>query len=77
MHNANEHGVLEEILALETDQRYVNLLAQIRAAERRELSQTKPLKCRIKGCPDSELLFEDIQDYTKLQTHYAVQHYRF
>jgi len=76
MHNAIEHGVLEEILALETDQRYVNLLGQIRAAERRELSQTKPLKCRVKGCPDSELLFENIQDYAKLQTHYAVQHYR-
>jgi len=76
MHNLIEHGVLEEILALETDQRYVNLLAQIKSAEKRELMQTKPLKCRVTGCLESELLFENIQDYAKLQTHYAVQHYR-
>ena len=47
MHNAIEHGILEKILETETEERFVTLLKNIRAADERELLKTKPLKCKV------------------------------
>jgi len=76
MHNTVEHGVMELILAEETDPTLVRLLDTINECESRELAETRPLHCRVAACSDRDVSFPNKNDYKDLKGHYATVHYR-
>jgi len=76
LHNVAEHGVLELMLEEENRPELKSVLEQIEIAKQRELEETKPLTCKIRGCLESEVPFKNTDNYRALKGHYALQHFR-
>lgn len=76
LHNVAEHGVLELMLADESRPELQSVLEQINIAKERELMETKPLTCQIRGCMEGGIPYKNTDNYRALKGHYALQHYR-